>query len=236
MVLFLNEGTSKSGLYIPAANASQELMIGYNAKDGNFSFAKTDIVDESGNGLPIRALLIGCQLFYGNYYDYTQYTFMKVALVPLSKIHNLEAAVPCIYTVYFKSDSKANVTNALRTAPTIRKSPSDNTAVFFPKVLEKTTSDGKKVKVKPVYLQFETPTKAEATNIKKYRDELSKEDNVQALENLLSYNSGYNMVRLDGINDAEIKRKFDQSLGNNNELFTIEDYSNNDVKALPLGR
>lgn len=237
MVLFLNPDKSKSGLYIPGADSTQELILGYNAKDGNFNFAKTDIVDESGNGLPIRAMLIGVQLFYGNYYDYIQYIFMKVAIVPLSKIDALEATIPCVYTMYLKSDSKNNVTNALRVAPTVKKSPSDNTAVFFPKVIEKNTSDGRKVKVKPVNLQFETPNKVELNNINKYRAELSKGDNIQALTDLLNYNSGHNMVPLDGQNDAEIKRRFDQSLNNNNELFTLEDYdTNNEVKALPVGQ
>lgn len=236
MVLFLDEVLNKSGLYIPAANFNQEMQLNYNGRDGNFSFDKTDIVDESGNPLPIRAMLVGCQLFYGNYYDYTQYTFMKAALVPLSKINNLEAEVPCVYTVFFKGDSKINVTRALRTAPTIKKSPSKNTAVFVSKVVEKTTTNGMKVKVKPVFLQFDTPTKPEANNMNKYREELSLEANKAALQSLLSYNSGYNMVMLDGVNDIDIKRKFDQSnsISDNNELFTIGEY-NGDMKALPSG-
>lgn len=236
MVLFLNVNTNKSGLIIPGANSSQELLLSYNAKDGNFSFAKTDIVDELGNGLPIRAYFVGCQLFYGNYYDYVQYNFMKIAIVPVVKISALEAEVPCVYTLWLKSDSKVNIVNALRTAPTIKKSPSENTAVFSPKVLEKTTSDGKKVKVKPLDLRFELSNKTEANNLKKYRDELTKEENIEALTALLSYNSGYNMVMLDGVNDAAIKAKFDQSIGDNNELFVIEDYENNEVKSLPSGR
>lgn len=236
MVLFLNSNTNKSGLIIPGANSSQELLLSYNAKDGNFSFAKTDIVDDAGNGLPIRAYLVGCQLFYGNYYDYVRYNFMKIAIVPLAKIPTLEAEVPCVYTLILKSDSKNNVINALRTAPTIKKSPGENTAVFSSKVLEKTTSDGKKVKVKPLDLRFDTPTKTESANLKKYRDELSKEGNIEALTDLLSYNSGYNMVMLDGVNDAAIKAKFDLSMADNNELFTIDDYDNGEVKALPSGR
>ncbi|WP_044136960.1 hypothetical protein [Trichodesmium erythraeum] len=42
-----------------------------------------------------------------------------------------------------------------------------------------------------------------------------------------------NIVRLDGENDAEIKKQFNIARANNKELFSVDDFNNGDIKALP---
>lgn len=230
MGLFLDVDSNESGLYIPQATYQQELLLNFNGRDGNFRFGAVDLLDSEENPLELLVLLVGTELFYGNYYDYTSYTFMKIAFVPIMKVERLGAERPCLYTLFLKGDSMRNVSESLRKAPGQKLAPGQSVARLYSKVMEKTTSDNKKVKVRPLFVDFAVPNKTEKANITRFRSEVEK--NQDDVLNLLRFNSGLNVVWLDGINDAEIKREFDSKANSNNSLFTVDDFGP-DQKALP---
>lgn len=231
MTLFLEQNELTGGLYIPGP--TNELLLRFNARDGYFSFGKTEITDESGNPISLRVLLVGIEKYYGDYYEYIGYDFVKVAVIPLARIEKLNAQIPCVYTFFLRGDSRTNFMNALREAPTIKMSPSLNVAILSSKPVEKTSSTNQKVRVKPLFMELVTPIKQEGTNIAKYTKELQKPENSESVTKLLNYNSGLNIVRLDGENDAEIKKQFNIARENNKELFSVDDFNNGDIKALP---
>ncbi len=196
MLLFENNAAIlKSQVYTPECEVGSEILFRVDMKDGCIKLDSEPLLDENGNGIPFRFYALACKPFFGDIGLSSNYSWVKVLLIPLSKHSLIEFSKLTVCSLYLRGDSRNNFIKANSQAPAKGIDVSNAVmATSFGRVEKSTAAGGTKVNTRPAVFKFVQPEGDEGTAIKIFQKEMGSHR--EKIIKLLSYNSGNNLIEL----------------------------------------